>query len=259
MSTSIVTTFSPKYWKRTAQYTVKDWRSYMPSDWNLILHNSPKVNVGQDLNLTSSKKDSWYNSAKLIEKDTRPGFMKEWNKFYHKSFAQWETYEHNPNGILIWMDADVKFKKPLTDALIKECLNDKFCAYLGRDRVNTQDPIFEKRYSQYDYLSPETCFIVYNLNHPLAKDFFNSFKEIYTSMKLFDNFSWCDAGAFITTVNKFSKESFNDITGHLLPTPLPLNVSILDEYLEHWIGTANKKNKTDNISASINSKVFKND
>jgi len=264
MSVTIVSTLSKKYWKQTGQYTLPTWKSNIPNSWKLCLHDSPAIPIDIDQYIVSSiEKTKWFEDACQYTKDLKqplpPGFMKEWKKFYHKSFAQWETCNNINSKFLVWCDADVKYKKPLTEELLKECLNGKFCGYFGRDRVNTQDSLFIKDYGQYKTLTPETCFIVYDLTHPISNDFFNSFKEIYLSMELFNNMSWCDAGAFITAVNKFPNYYFNDITKDIVPTPCPLNVSLLDEYIEHWIGTINKKNKKDIKGVLLKERIFKNE
>lgn len=46
-------------------------------------------------------------------------------------------------------------------------------------------------------------------------------------------------------MRKTGAEHFNDITANCVASPSPINVSILDDYLEHWMGTNNKKNKAD--------------
>lgn len=249
MNNRIISTLSQKYWKKTGQYTMPSWKKNLPSGWEIWLHDSPNLPLEIDNYLECKDKSTWIENARKIAttKKQPPGFMKEWEKFCHKSFAQWEAYERNPKGLLIWIDSDVKFKRPITEEVLKKCLNDKFCAYLGRDRVDTQDPFFKKRYGQYETLTPETCFIIYNLDHHLAEDFFKEFKKMYFSREIFNNYSWCDAGSFISTVQKFDKQYFNDITANDSPTPLPLNISILDPYIEHWIGTKNKKEKQDVI------------
>lgn len=248
MKIKLVSTLNHKYWKKTGQYTVAHWKKNIPTSWQIWCHDTPNIPANIDRYLEpSAEKRVWFEEAERLNHELTlpPGFMKEWYKFYHKSFAQWESFFIEPNGIMIWCDADVKFKKPLTLEIVKRCLDGKFCAYLGRDRVNTTHPLFIKEYGQYKKLTPETCFIVYDLNHSIAKDFFTEFKNVYLSMELFNLMSWCDAGAFINTVEKFPEEFFNDITKHLPATPLPLNISMLDEYLEHWIGTRNKKERRD--------------
>ena len=249
MKIKILTTLSRKYWEQTGQYTVANWRHDLPKGWEFWLHDTPKLPVFADRYLPEINKSSWTAKAKeyVQGRELPVGYMKDWERFTHKSFAQWETYEADPSGILIWLDSDVRFKKPMNKEVILECLDGKFCGYFGRDRVNTEDPIFKKEYRHYDRLTVEGCVYIYNCDHPVAKDFFAALKNTYLSMDLFNYFDWCDTGAFHYTKSLFDEKYFNDITGHLPPVPSPLTVSVLDEYLEHWMGTANKKARADVI------------
>lgn len=259
MKIKLVTTMSEKYWQATGQYTVSDWKQNMPEDWELWLHDTPDIPVQYDKRLPSSVCANPHWKGKLSEKENYwhdaqafttnltppPGYMKEWKRFSHKSFAQWETAFADMSGIMVWMDADVKIRKPLNKEVLLECLDGKFCGYFGRDRVNTKDPAYKKEYRHYEKLTIEGCFLIYNLDHPIARKFFTAFKNTYLSMAMFSYFDWCDTGAFEYTKSFFPAENFNDITGHLPPVPSPLTISILDEYLEHWMGTINKRERAD--------------
>lgn len=245
----LLSTLTQKYWEATGQYTLKYWKDLSPADFELWLHDTPKLPISVDRYLEQKEKNDWITKAEIASRDkpVPPGYMKEWQRFSHKSFAQWETYEADPNGILVWLDSDVKFKKPLTRDILLKCLDEKFCGYFGRERVNTKDPLYSKEYRHYDRLTIEACFIIYDLEHPIAKNFFQEFKNTYLSMKIFDYFDWCDTGAFEYTRNLFDQKYFNDITGNLPAVPSPLTISILDEYMEHWMGTKNKKARADII------------
>lgn len=237
-----VTTFSQDYWNATAQYTVKNWPIKKPKDWEIWLHDSPKDYIEADNYIEQKEKNNWIENAKIESQKypLPPGYMSEWHKFCHKSFAQWETYEADPQGIMVWFDSDVVWKEiPTTDIVIKS-LNGKFCGYFGRDRVDTT-----KVKKQYPKLNIEACYIAYDLDHPVAQKFFNTFKNIYTSMELFNLYDWCDTGVFEEAMIRTGKDYFNDITGHLPPALAPLPISFLDQYFEHWMGSKNKELKKD--------------
>lgn len=242
MKIKILTTLSETYWEKTGQYTVKYWRSKMPTDWEFWVHDTPALPIGNTHSIPAIDKDAWIEKAKLVAatKPIPPGYMSEWHKFCHKSFAQWETYEADPTGIMVWFDSDVLWKNPPTQEAILKALDGKFCGYFGRDRVDTT-----QKKKQYPKLNIEACIIVYNLDHPIAKEFFKEFKDIYLSMRVFDGYDWCDTGVFETAMHKFPKEYFNDITGHLPPALAPLPISFLDQYFEHWMGSANKELRDD--------------
>lgn len=244
----IITTLNEKYWNRTGQYTVAHWKPLIPKEIKLWVHDTPEsLPISANKLLSSNNKQRWIEEAGKIapQREQPPGYYKEWSKLCHKSFAQWECFEADPKGIMIWMDADMKFKKQLNYNVIKNLIGDYFCAYLGRDRVDTQNEIYKKEFGQYEFLSPETGVIIYNCSHPIAKDFFTKMKETYLSFDVFNLYDWTDTGVFWNTVQSFDKAHFIDLAEKSVPTPFPLIVTLLDEYLEHWMGTKNKKEKSD--------------
>jgi hypothetical protein len=247
MKIKILTTLSEKYYRRTGQYTIRYWKDLIPPSWQFWLHDTPDLPIRFDISKPQKEKNVWIERAREYSKNLPlpVGYMGEWEKFTHKSFAQWETYEEDPSGIMVWLDSDVKIKKPLTDKIILDCLDGKFCAYFDRSKVDTKHPIYLTYYGQYERLTVEGCVYIYNLDHPIAKVFFERLKKTYLNMEIFDYFDWCDTGAFEYTKNQFPQEYFRDINENLPPVASPLTISILDEYLEHWMGTANKKLRAD--------------
>ena len=77
--------------------------------------------------------------------------------------------------------------------MIIRALNGKFCGYLGIDRVDT---LTNKKLASYGRLNVETGIIVYNLDHPIAKKFFEIQKNIYLTNESFKLYDWSDTGVF---------------------------------------------------------------
>ncbi len=255
MNIKIITTMSQVYWDRVGQYSVSTWPTLMPKGWQLWFHDTPELPVIPTKNLKSIEKESWIAKADPISTtfDAPPGYQREWKMFCHKSFAMWEAYKIEPNGIMIWCDSDVKwFKKPNNELLFK-CLDGKFCGYLGRDRVDTSTTA-KKKYAK---LTTETCFIVFDLDHPIANEFFTKFENAYKSMDLFKLYSWCDAAVFEHVMNMFTKEHFNDITKDNPPAIAPLPLTCLGEYFEHWMGWTNKNARQDISGNKEKNKLIK--
>jgi hypothetical protein len=243
MSVKVITTMSQEYWDKVGQYSVSTWPDLMPNGWELWLHDTPDLPLTATKKINNTEKYKWVEEATPVSEKfpPPPGYQSEWRMFCHKSFAMWESYKEDPTGIMVWCDSDVKWLKAPTNELLQRCLDGKFCAYLGRDRVDTSQTA-KKRYAK---LTPETCFIVFNLDHPIAREFFSKFEEIYKSMELFNLYSWCDAAVFEHVMNSFPKEFFNDITINNPPAIAPLPLTFLDEYFEHWMGWSNKDAKED--------------
>jgi hypothetical protein len=259
MKVKILTTLSQEYWNNTGQYTVKFWENFIPSDWELWLHDTPNLGIKNNNSMPTKDKDVWMEQAAdvaaSIPKDKHPfGYYREWKKFGHKSFAQWEAYEADPTGIMIWIDSDVVMKKMFDTSIISRALNGKFCGYFGRDRV---DPAVNKKVRNYGRYNVETGIIVYDLDHPVAKEFFETQKNIYLSNEVFKLYDWADTGVFEESMLRTGKEHFHDITGHLPPTTEPIPISFLDEYIDHWMGSANKEARADLSGAALKRKMIK--
>lgn len=239
----IITTMSQSYWDRVGQYSVSTWPTLMPDGWELWLHDTPDIPLKVNKKISGEEKAEWIKQAHIASdgKPQPPGYQKEWEMFCHKSFAQWECYKLDPQGIMVWCDSDVKWLKQPTEELLRQCLDGKFCGYLGRDRVDTSQTAKRK----YSKLTPETCIIVYNLDHPAAREFFSRFEEVYKSMKLFDLYSWCDAAVFEHVKSSLPSEYFNDIGKNDPPAVAPLPFNFLSEYFEHWMGWTNKEARED--------------
>lgn len=251
----VITTMSQEYWDKVGQYSVVTWPRLIPDGWKLWLHDTPDLPIKIDRSIKETEKCKWIEEAEKVADSypQPPGYQREWKMFCHKSFAMWESYNLEPTGIMIWCDSDVKWLKSPSMDLIGKCLNGKFCAYLGRDRVDTSKTA-KRRYSK---LTPETCIVIFDLDHPIAEKFFHRFEEIYKSMELFKLYSWCDAAVFEQVKNEFSEEYFNDITKNNPPAIAPLPISFLNEYFEHWMGWSNKEARDDVSGKKERTKLIK--
>lgn len=251
----IVTTMSQEYWDKVGQYSVSTWPVHMPPDWELWFHDTPNLSIKPNRNLESKEKESWYNSAHEAVKGRAepPGYQRDWGMFTHKVFAQIESYKEDPSGIMIWCDADVKWKKMPNTDLLDRALEGKFCAYLGRDRVDTSQTA-KKKYSK---LPNEMCLIVYDLDHPAAPEFFKNFENVYKSFRIFDHYDWSDCGGFEIAQQDTGKEFFNDVTKNDPPAINPLPLSLYDEYFEHWMGWSNKTARDDISGKREKEKILK--
>lgn len=259
MSVKVVTTLSQEYWDRVGQYSVITWPNLMPDDWKLWLHDSPNLPIKHDLNFTSTNKQEWWKLAEVkvsqFTKKQKPfGYQQDWKTFSHKVFAQCESFEKESSGLMMWCDADVKWKKQPTTKFLIKCLDGKFCAYLGRDRVNPA----EHKKRKYKKLPNETGILIYNLDHPIAEKFFYNFKEIYLSLKLFDGYDWSDCGAFETAMLETGKENFNDLALPYPPAISPMPLTVLGNYFEHWMGWANKEARSDISGNKEKERLLKN-
>jgi hypothetical protein len=231
MYIKILTTFSKEYWERTAQFTVKSWHNFMPSSWKLILHDTPNVGIKFDKLIISKKKNEWIKEALSVSKgyvNKNPCFplgVNSWLTFCHKAFAIWEAYEDDPQGILFWCDSDILWKKKIDDKIILNALDNKFCGYFAADLGRA---------------GADTGILFFNLDHPIAKDFFFIYKNNYLSFDIFKKDLWYDVENFIFTKSFFNPLLFNDIAKNVQPTRGPIYKSYFKNYCDHWMGGINK-------------------
>jgi hypothetical protein len=58
MKIKILTTLSQEYWNYTGQYTVKFWENFIPSDWELWLHDTPELGIKHTKSIPTKDKYS---------------------------------------------------------------------------------------------------------------------------------------------------------------------------------------------------------
>ena len=229
--TYILTTFSEDNYRDYASITLDSWKQNWPSNWKLIVIGADNIpGVDADIVLNCPEKDSW-----ILETEKHPpgkpypkGYLRDWKKFCHKAWAQITAYEHLKTGYLIWMDADVIWKKTPPQNLVEsELQNTHFSAYLGRDGYRHKHPGH--------HVSPETGLVLYDLDHPQASKHFSHWKEIYTSNELFKYPGWSDDFIY-GELRKDNFTAYKSLTQNQPPSRYPLAINHLNVYFEHWMG-----------------------
>ncbi len=122
----------------------------------------------------------WQNFREVYQAQKEPDFALTWQRFSHKVEAQCIAYREyrDTEQYLIWLDADVVQQKEFTYTELEQLFpQGSLCTYLGRG----------------DNYHPETGFILYDLQHPRAGEFFEQLENIYTSGRIFELTQWHDA------------------------------------------------------------------
>lgn len=109
-------------------------------------------------------------------------FLFDAQRFCHKAYAMLDAFESG--GIVVWFDADVIFKAPITEELIRTWLDGKMCAYLGRIGSYA-----------------ETGFLAFDTTHPDFPTYQDRFRQQYDLRHLFLNPFWIDCQAFEISAN----------------------------------------------------------
>jgi hypothetical protein len=152
-----------------------------------------------------------------------------------KSFMQAHAVKHY-GGKVFWIDADTITHSPVPDTFLDEVLpDDKLCCYLGRD-WKTQEPFYT-----------ESGFIGFNAQHPVCKDFFLTYLQIFISGVIFTRKWWHDCAGFDAArdliIRRFGPDAFVDLAKDLPDGCLhPFVNTVLGKYMDHLKGR--RKGKT---------------
>ena len=119
------------------------------------------------------------------------GYIHDGVRFCYKVYSAIQAGLNNDYDILIWVDADSVFYKPLTLDFIKTNLykEDKMMTYLGRG----------EQYS-------ECGFLLWNLKHKDTKDYFNEMKKMYNEDLIYNEKEQHDSYIWDLVRKKFEKE-----------------------------------------------------
>lgn len=137
--------------------------------------------------------------------------------------------ETNPKfELLVWIDADVTFKKPMGDMDFIKILGDKEFAWLDRGRP---------------WAHGETGFMICRTTHDNL-DLFLTTANFYGSGALFYMAEWHDAFVFTSQIRlkEFTDPNFKvmnlntDMKSEVEQGLFPFKTSVLNEYMDHYKG-----------------------
>lgn len=228
---SIVTTFSDKGYVDYGKNFLESCAKFLDPKINLIVYKdnvsiSPKENMFV-FNLEQSVPDlTSFKQRNSFRNEDDVKFQYQSVRFSHKVYALYNAAMTTESRYLIWLDSDTEFYDTVNPEYFYKFLPENyFVGYLGRAG---------EAYS-------ECGFMIYDLCHPEAKNFFNKFKWYYDTDELYKLKEWHDSYIFdvvrkefetdnkILTKNlseKFNKHQFN---------------AVLDGYIMHLKGDRKHK------------------
>jgi hypothetical protein len=191
MKIAVCTSFPNNYWNICAAEMLASFKAYWPEDIKIFIQldeqssedfktiNNQVVTVlGERCFIASAWDDEQKAFQKKYESHVPQSYMFDVVRFSHKVFAL-EKCADALDGFdyLIWLDADVITKKPITYDWLKEVLpeGDQVVSYLGRPYVG---------YS-------ECGFVGYNLKAG-AKELLKSMKQMYIDDTFKQLQAWTD-------------------------------------------------------------------
>ena len=190
--------------------------------------------ISELVDFKSRHKNNPAANGYMPDNKSSKNFLFDAVRFSHKIFALYDAVTNNPTSNIIWLDADT-----ITHSLVPaDFLETTFppanygVAYLGRTR-------------QYS----ECGWVIYYMNNPMMKDFWETFINYYKNDSIFSLKEWHDSYVFDVVRKEFEAKGMinHNITpgfaaGH------PFINCVLGEYMDHMKGprkTAGRSKKSE--------------
>ena len=141
----------------------------------------------------------YYNFCKKFKsyKNKQDDYRLNAFRFAYKVFAMKKAVSIASSDFLIWLDADIKTVKPITNEFLLQLTDrQKYMSYLGRSHVKKKNV----RYS-------ENGFTIFNRKHPLHTLFWEKIQRMYSGGELFELSEWHDSFVFDVVRNLLEKEN----------------------------------------------------
>ena len=256
-----VTTFNSKLYKEYAYRFIKTYN--LPFD--LIVYSEDNIeHIKNDVNKNVNIKTLNINKVcpeivNFINRNKernvvdveKGGFRLNAIRFCYKVFAVTHAgLNFNDYKYLIWLDADMVFKIPLTTDILEKYFIKKtnMMSYLGRTKT--------KRVKQYH---SDCGFLIFNMKHKYIINYMIEMKRMYTSNDIYKEREWHDSYIWDLVRKRFEKKfkilnydiglkyskgecKFNHV---LTATPL-------FNYIDHLKGNIRKKLGTSDIKTFNN-------
>lgn len=225
-----VTSMSKTYYDGIGKYMLDSWIQYW--DCNLILYSE------DDLSFLNSEKiiyKDWNSSCKELWDQFCKGSVHESEKkFAKKGFASLDSWKTAMSKKIIWVDADIIFKKNIDTTIIDKILpNDKLIA------------LFTHNYcpDRYSGLSSESGFYILNSQHPDFANFIYEYEKIYTNNIVPPEIAGLGDHKILALVSNKFQTVVEDLSKYRTTnkTTTPLNRSWIGDYMNHYKGTVKEK------------------
>lgn len=217
---SVVTTFNAEGYEKYGRTFLQSFNEYWPQDVALYVLSEDEVELPdlgeREVNFynlyTESVEAKDFHTIHIVNPrakgvtplifnrtvpngrrwDTGYDFKKDAYKYSKKMFAIDVAARKTDHGLLIWLDTDTITRREITTDFIKGLLPEGYAVgALVRERSYT-----------------DTTFIIYNLDHPLAKGLISDVVRQYHSGKFLHLRDWHDAWVFDWMRRKLKVETY---------------------------------------------------
>lgn len=247
MNYLLVTTFNEDGYNLYGKKMLQAFLKYWPADQQILVYTenctldlsfgSPRIIVKDLLRVDglvefkTRHKDN--PTANGYKDSTSKNFLFDAVRFSHKVFALYDAIQNNADKSIIWIDADtITHSKVPANFLVDNFPNTYGIAYLGRTKQYT-----------------ECGWVVYHTNHPLMKEFWETFINYYKNDTIFALTEWHDSYVFDVVRKEYEDKGMINqnitpgfVAGH------PFINCVLGEYMDHMKGprkVAGRSKKTE--------------
>lgn len=159
-------------------------------------------------------------------------------RFSHKVFAI-NDCARSGCDIAIWLDGDSKTFADITQADIDSWLPDgKFAAFLDRPQSHT-----------------ETGFHMFNMNHPIASKFFDTWIDYYKTDGIFKLHHWTDCHTYDAARKQFDQTHWHNLSPITAGVSAAAHVFIngpLGKFMDHMKGKRKLRGKSEKRDLYVN-------
>lgn len=155
----------------------------------------------------------------IVDASNKPNFLFDSIRFSHKVFAV-EACARSNRGIVIWLDGDTKTFAEVTRAVIATWLpKGKFAGFLDRPSLYT-----------------ETGFHIFDMEHPIADDFFRAWVDYYKDDSIYSLAQWTDCHTYDAARKKFDQSHWFDLSPPEKKVAHVFINGILGTHMDHMKG-----------------------
>lgn len=209
-----VTTMNKDYYDSIGKIMIFTWLENFSNDYTLHLYledfsldiDDPRI-VIENWNNVKNNLDVWYSK--------NPSITDRHERFTKKALSQIEHW-NKCSGKLLWLDADLIFRKPIDSSLFDKTIENYPLASWGKTQF-------------------ESGTVFMNTEHPEFQKIKNSYEEIYhCKINLPANERWYDGEllGYACRINGSKHRDLNVLSN--AKTSTPLNYSWLGEYMRHF-------------------------
>ncbi len=168
---------------------------------------------------------------------THKDFRFDGVRFAHKVYATIHASREENLDYLVWLDADTEIYDTINpEYLISFLPKGKFVGYIGRDTAS------------------ETGFLIFDMRHPEAKNFFDRYEWYYNSDAIYDQPEFHD-GFIFDVIRKEFETAGKIVSQNISPVGVTKNHfnAAFDGYMLHYKG-GRKEKREEQIAKALRRK-----